>query len=371
VFSGARPLHGVLGAFCPLAGNLQGPWTDFWNRVIDQNLSILTSYALAMELGHSEGPQPYAAIWITGMNYNKDKMKTMQRDLTPALVTTFSYITLASLGNPVCGRGAEPIEMWKEGVAVQAAIKNIADFSQAFPRSVSLVPVQPDFDPGFVGERRVRPDGSTEIGSEQFYTDTQKASSLGTKQLEDLGNGWIRRALPKYSSVLRLRSVDPVTYEESDIQGRTKEQRVVGHVLTFSQEASGLPLLFHNVRLRIIGDDIVACYMKLADQQENGKAANESERYLSAQNAFERALPQIRGGIERATGELFVLSGEPAYWMGAESANRVTIGQPYISKLVYRFLVTDRNCETLPCTRRMWWVIVNAIDGSLEDVTKY
>ncbi|GEM_PF-3022098 len=370
-FLGARPIHGILGAFCPLAGDLSGLWTDFWNRVVNQELSILPSYALAMEFGHPNGPQPYAAMWITNMNYNNDKLRTMQRDLTQALVGTFAYITLASLGNPICGRAADPAQQWPNGVAARGEISNVADLSRPLPALAMLIPVRPDLDPGFEGMPRHRGDGSLEIASEKFYTDGGGVPALPQNDVERMAKSWVENKLGRFAGTLEVREVAPVNYEESDRQGLTKKKLIVGYVVDFKQTLHGVPILFSTVRLRIIGQEIAGCLVRVFDTAQEQPQRLEPNQFLSAQAAFSRSLEATRRGIERADGNLHVLSAVPTYWIGGGGSDAVTIGKSYEAKLVYRFLVADKECEGAPCIRSLWWVIVNAMDGTVEQITGY
>ena len=266
--SSPRTAHGILGAYQPLSGNLQGEVESFWSRLNDEQvgpyLSIPHSYSLAMEAGG----EPWAMIYHT--QNQLDLLRVHQRDDNSA-GTTYSYLTGISGFNFVCGRdgdvsGKAPPLPVGDGLGTMRF--NQAQVEKALPAMLDRIAVTESEVPVEklgLGHRLYNGMKGNKIAIGKF--DLSKSSGLTLKAAEAISAKKVLESTePNSRFKLEKRFVGK--RERIDSRNGHDQKTTTGYLVNYVTTCDGIPIWDSYINFSICGDQIESVGMKLLKSTE-------------------------------------------------------------------------------------------------------
>lgn len=364
-YNSPRSIHGLLGAWCQLAGNLQVNVTDFFQRLRAAS-PYVTAYQNAMEAAGAN-IQPWAVLYVVQLEYHLETLFEHRPDMSGPNLPPLTYAHLAGTPANVCGRSGSRAP--GNGDSDQANLAELANLPDTYSAETLVTPIAPVVDPGFTHRVYSKANGLIEYASDKQYFTEGAATTLSKEQAEALADQWLATHLPKQESTFLHRGTGHVEIIEVDRNAGNETQTTVGYLVDYAQTVNGLPLQNHYVRIRIIGDSIAASIIKIVDVVKPVASELRAER-LSAQVAYDGVVARVKARLGVTAG-ITIVEADLRYWTGQSISQAVPLDKPVTAMLTYRFVVGKGDCKNGgSCARDLHEVMVDAVTGELKGLQR-
>ena len=280
----SRGMHGILGAYDPLPGDLRNRYTRFWDNINDEpggrNLSYLEAYREAMRRAPA---CPWAVLYREANE--KDRLKKVRRD------TLGGVILYDAENEPIivnCGRGAE-----KEKNEEKAAVKLVdggkgrivANWEKRKSGIVARKLNEFKLGPERIArlKKRFPAKGNPRMrdGGYGFWKSTATMETDLTKeQALELAVELVNRELPELVGNIRFTRVSTGSRERfSGSTGESLGKITTGYTVSFDVIHDGVPVWRDGMSIGISGNVIESlsfCYHAISEE-ENQKGEAKAE----------------------------------------------------------------------------------------------
>ena len=370
-YRGPRSIHGQLGAWCILAGDLRNNVASFFTQ-LRNGTPYMQAYENGMELAGAL--QPWAVMWGGQLDYENDKLGEVRPDINGANFPTIRYANIVGIAGGVCGRqvadgdGAadQPEDIDAFAGVDLAPIANAAGVleSQLFVQAVL-----PDIDPGFVVKHRIETPGGVVHYSDGTNTMSITAATPLTKaQTIARANEWIATRLDAIGDELTLVDAYPIEAAEYDQLTGETTAATIGYLVDFEQRLGNVPHDGRFLRIRVLGDRITSVGLKLL----NVVSADTPAGRLDVRQAFEdvRDLIGQRMNLLR-NDKPVVREADLQYWSRLPRFEKLENRKLYEGRIAYHYVtVSGNDCDENRCSRVVFDTFVDAVTGELLEVRR-
>ena len=371
-----RKLHGILGAYKPISGNLQAVYSDFWSNLRGELGYVPPAYAIAMS--STTPAQPYAILMRldNGLDDFKDGENFISQD-TDGGDLSYTYLDPSPPQVIPCGRVGESedekaIKYMDNGDAIMLAEpKKVKE-----KRMKSHLKTRPHLldhgDAQALG-KKLHDSGRYQrlTGKIQF----QKSSTLSEDDALMVAYDSLLEIIPEKIAHLKLNEVTSQFTVSIDAKGR-KTQRTTGYIVQFSNEPEeGISVWGNFVNVMISGNTVENISIRLDETFEpsvTSQAVTESdllsvdaakESPLEFENAFGLALSEIKSKL-KIKGQYEILQANLCYVDIEEVVSGKRKGKDEARGVVPAWhIVVNPSYEGKGSLRRSQHVWVNAQTG--------
>jgi hypothetical protein len=306
-----RNLHGILGAYEPIAGNLQAVYSDFWSNLRGDLGFVPSAYAIAMS--STTPAQPYAILMRSdnALDDFKDGENFISQD-TVGGGLDYSYLNSSLDDFIACGRvggskNEKILDYLDNGDAIILVQPQKVKEKRLKSRLKTKSHLLSSHDAEVLGKKL------HDSGKYQRLTGKvtlQTSSTLSENDALMLAYDSLLEIIPDRLEHLKLKEVTPQITVSIDGDGH-KTQRITGYIVQFSNQTEDGILVWGNfVNVMISGNSVENISMRLdetvvsnADDQALTKssaslslAAEKSP--LEFENAFDLALAEIKSKLK-------------------------------------------------------------------------
>jgi hypothetical protein len=337
-----RSIHGILGAYNDLSGNLQDQINEFWNGMESTSDPeyVIDAYGTAMEEADATA-QPYAILFNQNNTY--DQLKTVTRDTSPG--SKFLYLNVETV---IGGRADSPLD---------SPITEIVDNGNGLVRTawpsvngLKLSGAKKLFSPldftktkhlAFAQKTKKSSDGKQAFLGKRFTQTLNNPTSLNKQQAADIATNYLSQQFPEFASRLKLKDVSERVSGTLSANGSASSSNN-GYLVQFSVLTGGIPVWGNFVNVSIQGDHIEAVHFLC---NEEGKEPTQSSiQPLDGSTSLAMALPDIKSALgikskyEVFKAELFYVNRPNAQGATVDLANnfipawRLIINKSYNGK---------------------------------------
>jgi len=333
-----RKAHAILGAYKPLAGDLQNRLSAFWTDIRINRELILDAYSDAM--GSGERPQPWA-ILVNAGNI-QDKLKEVTRDTSGTV--SFVYLDVdtvcgraGSLGDKSvtqvidCGNGLVRTDFPSvAGRRMRKAFKLSPSSDLSKSKKLAFAKKTTAFSDGrhsFVGCK------TSDILSEK--------SMLTKVQAGEIAQNYLDEHFPEFASRLQLKEVgQKIKSDWLLYSGETSQ--INGYLVRFFVMNDDVPVWDNYVNVSIHGNQVDGVDFRVYQHTGQFKTA------ISEENSVQPL--DVRAGLAKSLTRL-------KKQLTIKGKYEILIAELcYVNEAVASGKKTDLNCDFIPA----WHLVVNS-----------
>jgi alpha-tubulin suppressor-like RCC1 family protein len=286
----ANHIHGLLGGYEELAGDLQSHWNTFWT-LLQSGSRVIDAYEQAMESGDT---QPWAVLY-DGVNED-DQLKEITQD-GPGYAA-FAYITTNDLivgGRGIMYKRLPLVETIDSGHGLVRTV--LPGLPTAKTRSVTTLLRPVDFTETktlrFAKRTATFPDGAQTFLGRGLRETTRYKTSLSKDDAAELATDYLKRYFPEFSNRLVLKEVDE---RMSGIQHGAAPGSTwgSGFLVQFKVTTGGVPVGQDYVHVTISADSVEGVTFHVCDEPQQSIAAPQVVQPLDVRSCLFQAIPQIK-----------------------------------------------------------------------------
>jgi len=308
----SRPVHAILGACLPVAGDLSEEINSFWSSADQYSEYLLNAYEIGMQVGGSQA-QPWA--FIANNNDLSDQIKKVEPD-GPA-GTTYSYLDAeVTVAGKAGGVGDSPIRgIFDSGNGILRTDLPTGNGLQL--QKAKRMQPSPDLTKekrlGFARRTLHLSDGRQDFVGNGLVETLHQRTSLTEDRAATLATKYLADNFPEFASRSQLKKVSQrVAGTRSN--GRNTTSWSNGYLVEFSITSGGIPIWNNYAEVTIRGDEIQNVSFRYYD--EGGQVAagqnNASLAPMAAGDCLGKALPDIKSSLG-INGKYEVLKAELMY----------------------------------------------------------
>lgn len=306
-----RKLHGVLGAYEPISGNLQAVYSDFWSNLRGDLGFVPPAYVIAMS--STTPAQPYAILMRSdnALDDFKDGENFISQD-TDSGGLDYSYLNSSLDDFIACGR---------VGGSKNEKILNYLDDGDAMVLAHPQKVKEKRLKANLKTKPRLFGRGDAEVLKKKLHNSAkyqrltgkvtlQVRSTLSEDDALMLAYDSLLEIIPDQLEHLKLKEVAPQITVSIDEDGR-KTQKTTGYIVQFSNHTEDGILVWGNfVNIMISGNLVENISMRLDETvvpSTGDQALTKSGALLSPaaaksplefENAFDLALSEIKSKLK-------------------------------------------------------------------------
>ncbi len=310
----SRPVHAILGACLPVAGDLSEEINSFWSSADQYSEYLLNAYETGMQVGGGEA-QPWA--FIANNNDLSDKIKQVGPDGPAA--TTYSYLDAeVTVAGKAGGVGDSPIRGTFDS-SNGILRTNLPNGNGVQLQKAKRMHPSPDLTKqkrlGFARITLHLPDGRQDFVGNGLVETLHQRTSITKDQAAKLATKYLADNFPEFASRSQLKKVSQrVAGTRSRSNGRNTTSWSNGYLVEFSITSGGIPVWNNYAAVTVRGDEIQNVSFRYYD--EGGQAAagqnNASIAPMAAGDCLSQALPAIKSSLG-INGKYEVLKAELMY----------------------------------------------------------
>jgi hypothetical protein len=297
ILSGSpRSIHGILGAYNELSGNLQDQINEFWNGM--QSTSdpeyVIDAYGTAMEEADSTA-QPYAILFNQNNTY--DQLKTVTRDSAPS--SGFLYLNVDTV---IGGRAGGPSDPPVTGTIdngdglVRTTWASVNGVNMPGAKKLSA---PADFTKikhlAFAKKAKNEANGKQAFVGKSLTETLHEQTSLSKQQAADLATSYLSQQFPEFASRLKLKTVSERVSGTLSANGAASSS-TSGYLVQFSVLSSGVPVWGNFANVSLQGGKIEAIHFLCNPDEQS--AVQGALQPLGGSASLVAALPDIKKALK-------------------------------------------------------------------------